>query len=363
MAEPLDDAAIEAIAAAWIAQRDDGLSQDQEREFTAWRAADPRREAAVMRLERTWCSLQRLRDFRPEARAHPDHDVLVRPRRRRPVRLLPWCGALASMTVALVAAVMLFKRDFQPVVERVARTYTTMADGFQRVNLPDGSVVTINGGSELRVVYAADERRVNLLRGEAHFVVAKDPRRPFWVEAGSMTVRAVGTAFNVRLASSEVEVLVTEGRVQVDDTRVETEAIDAEPETAGLVVGLVRGLETVLDAGERLKVALDGLPAPVRAPPVVEKLAPSVVREHLAWQEAWLVFAETPLRDAVDQFNARNGVRLVIEDAALGEMLIGGTFRVENVDGFVRLLEASSDVHADRSSPDRIVLRPVRDER
>jgi transmembrane sensor len=52
--------------------------------------------------------------------------------------------------------------------------------------------------------------------GEAHFFVEKDPQRPFVVNAAGIDVRAVGTAFNVRIDPAAVEVLVTEGRVRVD---------------------------------------------------------------------------------------------------------------------------------------------------
>ncbi|HRJ48303.1 MAG TPA: DUF4880 domain-containing protein, partial [Opitutaceae bacterium] len=68
---------IEATAAAWLAQRDDGLDAAAAAEFELWRRKDPRHEAAVARLETTWHTLQQLRDFRPAARMHPDRDLLA----------------------------------------------------------------------------------------------------------------------------------------------------------------------------------------------------------------------------------------------------------------------------------------------
>ena len=68
------------------------------------------------------------------------------------------------------------------------------AVGYESRALDDGTVVELNGGAEIEVQFTAAERRLRLVRGEAHFQVAKNPLRPFVVEAGGVAVRAVGTA-------------------------------------------------------------------------------------------------------------------------------------------------------------------------
>lgn len=99
-----------------------------------------------------------------------------------------------------------------------AQTYATTAGGYERVTLPDGSVIALNANSRVDVRYSSAERRVSLIGGEAQFNVTKNKQRPFIVGVGGISVRAVGTAFNVRMEPGEVEVLVTEGRVQVERT-------------------------------------------------------------------------------------------------------------------------------------------------
>ena len=69
--------AIEAMAAAWLAQRDEGLTAEEQEDFTRRQQADPRHAAAVVRLEKTWRALQQLREFRPASRVHPDRDLLA----------------------------------------------------------------------------------------------------------------------------------------------------------------------------------------------------------------------------------------------------------------------------------------------
>lgn len=100
---------------------------------------------------------------------------------------------------------------------------------------------------------------------------------------------------------------------------------------------------------------------PVAVPvSVVEKVAPEVIREALAWQGPRLVFSDTPLSEVVAQFNRRNQVQLVLGDAELGSLPVGGSFRVENVEAFVRLLTSDVDITVTREAPDRIILHKAR---
>src|SRR5690606_23127337 len=101
--------------------------------------------------------------------------------------------------------------------------HTTEVGEHRTFSLPDGSTITLNTNSELKVTYDKDFRNIRLLRGEAHFEVARDLDRPFLVYAGNGLVRAVGTAFTVFIHDpKEVEVTVTHGVIEVsaldDDT-------------------------------------------------------------------------------------------------------------------------------------------------
>jgi transmembrane sensor len=344
---PSDDEAIEATAAAWLAQRDDGLTPGDAAEFARWRGSDVRHEHAVLRLEAAWAALQPLRDFRPEARAHPDADLLAG---RAPARVLPW-RTVATTLAAAAALVLAFVgwRMKSRGPEEPAHVYATTVDGYERVTLPDGSLLELNASSEARVHFTPGARRVELRRGEAHFTVAKNPERPFWVEAGGVAVRAVGTAFNVRLGSSDVEVLVTEGKVQVGAVHAEPSGRDdaaaANPNAPAGRCDLV--------ANQRATVSLAAVDA---AAPHVESVDAHALREALAWQGPRLTFLDTPLSVVVSQFNRRNQVQLVLGDPELEALPIGGSFRAENLEAFVRLLERSSDIRVEHAD-NRIVLR------
>ncbi len=323
---PSDREVIEATAAAWLAQRDDRFSSEEAERFNAWRAADRRHEEAVARLERMWSSLQTLRDFRPTAERHPDCDLLHRPTRRR-------VPAFVVAGVACLLTVAAWVHETRP--EPAGQDYATTAGGYQRVTLADGSLAELNSATQLAVTFSDVDRRVELTRGEAHFIVAKDAGRPFVVEADGVVVRALGTSFNLRVGSAQVEVLVTEGRVSV----ARESAAVAE-----------------VAANERVLVPSTGTLHPARLP-VVERLDAAAVREALAWQGLRISFQDTPLAEAVRQFNLRNVVQLELGDTETGTLPIGGSFRVDNVDGFVRLLENGGEIVASRPDATRIVLQ------
>ncbi len=325
-------------AADWVARRDRGLTAAEQDEYLQWLHEDAQRGPMVARHEATLRRMKGLAQWQPILSQETNPDLFA-PRRHRIRRALPVLAAAA------VAVGIFFLRPSPPVP--IARE--TLSNHYLRVNdrqaLADGSIVELRDGSHIEVNFTAAERRVRLTGGEAHFTVAKNPHRPFIVEAGGVAVRAIGTAFNVRLDAATVEVLVTEGRVHVDSdlpANATSPAITVTP----MVVG----------ASQRTVVPLSAAAAAVAKVAIVS-VTPAQVREVLAWQAPRLQFHETPLGEAVAEFNRHNLHHLVIGDPELGAIPIGGTFRVDNVDGFVRLLEVTLGIHGESRSANETVLQ------
>jgi len=316
-------------AAEWVLRHERGLSAAEQDEFSAWLAADPRHGAVFAEGRWGWEELDRLVGLQTSQQAIPDPDLL-KPKRR--TRLL---ALIVPATLAFAAALaVVFFRAGEALNPPMPPTVAPLALIEERV-LPDGSKVKLNRGAELRVEFTATERRVVLVRGEANFDVEKDPARPFVVWANGVAVRAIGTRFNVRLDPASVEVLVTEGRVAVNHP-------DTDP-TAPLHV----------TAGNRTVVSL----APAAPAPQVAVMAPAEIEARLAWQPRLLDFNESLLGEIVAEFNRRNPVRLVIGDEALRELRLSATFRSDNVEGFVRLMESDFGMRAERRLNDEIVLQ------
>lgn len=325
-----DSAELRRAAAHWLALHDRGLTAAEQDEFHTWLAADPRRGEWFARHRAGWQRLDQLSAWRPAHGAEPNADVLAPPA-ARPRR--PWLSPvlLAAAAFAIMAGGAVALRHTGPPAADLA----VVAGGYERRVLDDGSAIELTGDAEIEVHFTPAERRVALRRGEALFTVAKDAARPFVVRAGGVAVRAVGTAFNVRLGAERVEVLVTEGRVQIAPSATHSAA-------------------PIVAAGERALVLL----APGGAARVAPAAATDLARLR-AWQPQLLDFAGTPLAEVIAELNRRNRVQLVLADPALGRLPIAASIRSDNLEGFARLLAASARLRAEPQGDYRIVLRAV----
>lgn len=275
-------------------------------------------------------------------RAHAADELLcevklqVSRRRRR-----QWLATTAVAAVVLtgVSLWLLPPAGKLPVAPPVA-TATTIRPEQQR--LPDGSVVELKGDAEIIVDFDGPLRRVVLRRGEAYFAVAKNPHRAFVVEAGGVSVRAVGTAFTVQFDRRQVEVLVTEGQVAVSPP-------SGPPAVGTRDVSPVA--PTLIGAGNRCVVEAD-------TKPKIQPVLPAELNERLGWRVAQLEFSGTPLAEVVALMNEHNprGVRFVIGHPALNRIRLSGFLLASNDAGLVGLLEAQFGVQAERSG-DTITLR------
>lgn len=330
---PIDET-IQAAAAEWMARRDRCLSAAEQDGYLQWLAENPEHARAIARLECAWNYMDRLEQWRPAHSASPNPDLLAKSGGRRRWFLTGALAAAASIALAFV---------WQPfgvdAPVEVATPSARLVRNSEVRNLADGSSVELHRGSDIAVDFTGAERKVRLLAGEAHFTVAKNLERPFVVDANGVNVRALGTAFNVKLQPDSVQVLVTEGTVRVDQP-----AISPQPVIAALTVG------------ESTTVRFD---AP-SATPQVAKVDAGQIERALAWQGLRIVFDDSPLAVALDNFNRYSGgprIDIAHGSAELAQMKIGGSFRADNVEGFVRLLETGFGVTVERTTTGRILLR------
>ena len=341
------DSMLGEAAAEWLCEREEGFKPDRAKAFVEWCDRDPRHAEAVARVELTFALLDEMPSVREPLMARlasprSSSQETVPPARRRRILRFPRLAWAAGVAAALVLGAVTWRSIV--VREPVGGHYVTNAAAQRSMVLPDGSLMDLNVGSDAVVQFTSAERRVLLNRGEALFEVAHDARRPFVVNAGSLTVRAVGTTFNVRLADEEVGVLVVEGKVKLE--RDSPRAPSASPVESPL-----------LAAGERAElVRVASVDSTFR----IEKLDDQSIRALLTWENSLTDFVDVPLRDVVARFNRRNETQLVVDDAELGDRKIGGLIDLNQVDAFARLLEQDGDIVAERRSGREIVLRRAR---
>lgn len=346
MVDPVHDSThldqIEQEAFAWVQREADGLTPALSTARDAWLQSDARHREAYQLYKGSWNRFAPLADLvtatvsKLEPTVAPT-DLPVLPSRHDWLHLLQRALPYAAVAACLAVSVAVWSRrdrDSAPPVPASAPLPALVA---QQI-LSDGTQVELNRGTDIAVEFSETERYVRLIRGEAFFQVATHPGRPFIVEAGGVQIRAVGTEFNVRLDSTAVNVVVTEGKVQVQGSR-----IYAEPASQGApFVGI----------GQKAVVSLTAA-----AMPTVVTLAPAQLEAELLWQPKLLDFDDAALREIVAEFNRRNPVRLVIADAATGNRRMTASFRSDNVEGFVRLLESDFGLRGEHIGERDILLK------
>ena len=344
---------IEQAAAAWLVRRDrEEWNNADQAKLHAWLSASTAHRVAFIRLQAAWQQADRLKALaagttkngtllpghRP-GRLQPakseaplsrhenlDGGVVARHNRRPRVPVPRMLGASVA-AVCLAAAIVVGWIAWS----HQGTSYRTAIGGISAISMKDGSTVTLNTNSDIRVALNETERRVDLERGEAFFEVAKDPNRPFIVRIGDQRVIAVGTKFSVRREPNHVRVIVTEGRVRVEHSEPHQPADAALISAGGVAVAGAAGV-------------------------LVQDKSLSDAEERLSWRQGIVVFRETLLSDAVAEFNRYNTRQIYIEDPALGSMRIGGHFRTHNAEGFVRLLAEAFPIRVE-DNESRIVLR------
>jgi transmembrane sensor len=340
--------AIEAEAARWFTRLQAAeLPLDETIEWQRWMALDPRHAEAFQRLEETWHAfsvLPRPALLTRETMEPDSYDGSVsisewnEQKRRSSAHRRSFVFAMAASVVVVMVGIGAVWSQRSTGVE----VLETRVGENRTVTLADGSRLSMGGRTRVEVKLGSARREVTLARGEALFGVAKDATRPFSVRAGSATVTAVGTEFNVRRSEDQVTVSVLEGRVMVQPMR----AIVPVPWLEEVTPVVTRGDSKPLDAGHRTMVDRTGMGATAQLPDM------SVAT---AWQLGRLAFEDESLRYVVDVVNRYSGKPIVIGDAEIEDVRVSGTVVGDHIDGWVASLDTAFGIRAVQE-PDRIVL-------
>lgn len=207
--------------------------------------------------------------------------------------------------------------------------YHTAVGELSTVGLPDGSVVTLNTDSAIRIDFTGQQRRVWLERGEAFFDVAKDENRIFSINTGEKTIRVIGTKFNVRKSNAILKVSVTEGLVAIQPSALpSSEQIDFEE------------AETLLPAGS--VGAFSGTSE------VITRVTSKEVLANQQWRQGIFRFKNEPLANVITEFNRYRMKKITLQNRDLGKLKISGVFKLKDGDSILSALEAALPVEIDR---------------
>lgn len=300
-------------ASLWVVKLDRELYSAEVAELRVWLQQSELHRDALFELAGLWddlCVLNQLSSLFPFDPASVGH----RPRSRRNQLI----GFAASVVLCITAGLWFLAqdqaglKDTKSVASMIQQHRTAVGEN-RVVTLRDGTSVHLNTNTSIQVFYDREQRLVELEHGEARFSVAKDPERPFIVQAGDSSVRALGTIFNVEISNDVVEVLVTEGKVLV--SREELPVAE----------------QVVISPGQWTKVDHDGVKAALNLPL-------EVVQKELAWRDGMLIFRGESLSEAVLEIGRYTDTTLKVADQRAGDLKIAGFFKAGDVDGLLSSL-------------------------
>ena len=259
-----------------------------------------------------------------------------------------WMGRAAGLlvAVAIVAGAIV---PISPPAEE-SDLYATVTGQQSSIPLPDGSLVTLNTRSMMRIAYSDEYRDVHLGDGEALFDVVQDTRRPFRVITEHAVIEAVGTQFNVRKGIGGVTVTVVEGMV------------DVLPKAGGARAEvLVDGQPNARHASQPVRLEV-GQQAQVKSGVVEPVVADASVEKATAWRQHRLVFESSPLKHVIEEFNRYNDPPTVIADKELESLPISGVFRSIDRDSFLQFLSQMQLAEHSTRDDGTVVLRGMSDD-
>lgn len=275
--------------------------------FEAWLSADPRNLADYEDVKRLLQETRGLRSqFVGELNLIPPTPAVRRKRRASN----GWtfgalAGVLAASVLAVVAVPTLWTRSVDPLAG--ATTYSTAIGEIRDVTLADGSVVTLDTATTLRVKIGGPVRRLSLDKGGAYFAVARDKVHPFQVALADRQVVVTGTHFATSLRDGRARVELLEGSVEIVQPRASTPSV-------------------LLAPGDRVSYPVGG----------------SILRETqvdpataAAWRQRRLVFQDAALSEVLAELGRYTDERIYLADPALGRKRVTAMLPLEGRDSVI----------------------------
>lgn len=332
---------IEKQAADWLAAIDRGLSEYEKNALDEWLAESLINGETLVHFAAYWDKMDMLSAVAKVLPLDPNNKTLELNRamliggccqRNLKPRLMHGVSLASVIILAVGVLLSVFASDtFRADSAEVyySAVYQTAVGDQSTVTMPDGSALTLNTATEVRVNFSDSRREVELVRGEAFFDVAKNQHIPFVVVVGDDVVTAVGTAFNIeRRGVSGFDVLVTEGVVKVEqqsDASVANKVLD-QP------AAIERVQPVFLAIGEQLSIS-----------PSVDETVQTrdleAIDVELAWRRGMLIFEGDSLESALAEISRYTSLTLVIEDSTIKDVEVGGYFKAGDMDELLIALD------------------------
>lgn len=356
-------------ASAWFVDfRVGDVALERRAEFDLWLRQSPEHIRAYLEIAGAYHDLSALSS---EQVAELSERISLAPDGQNIVRLAPktsadvtttrapqsrrWISASIAAAAAAVGVAVWIAFPKYP-------SYSTGVGEGRTVTMADGSTITLNSLTRIRVRYTKTERLIDLLSGQAYFRVLANANRPFIVHSGFAVVKDVGTQFDVDHSTTSTTVTVVEGQIVLYSakqapTMLGTEqdpGLELSPDGASDVAG-TRANGSATPPQPRASASSPGILLAAGEQAVVSEHEIST-RDHAnigaatAWLKHNFIFNGSHLRDVVDQFNRYNARQIVIDSVALDDFRISGVYSSTDPDSFLLFLRAQPGIEVTQAN-------------
>jgi len=325
---------VEQEAAQWfLAMQQPDISHNEKKKFTDWLKADANNQSEYFRLRKIWQAL-------PTALAQSSIPKSTIPKSTtaktttakttlattlaQPITQAESIDALTPAakqkntnlfrlwhfaTAACLCLALLITQPWSMSV--TAEHYANQAGKTKLINLNDGSTIKLNNDSKIIVEYSNKQRRINLVKGEAYFTVAKAANRPFIVKHNNYQFTALGTEFLLRAAKS-LKLIVTEHSVAVSDENGRNIIIE---QASGIEIG----------TGTRQGNSW-------------QALSKDNIAQLLSWRKQQLSFNQRPLKEVLIELERYLPGNIHLSDASLANEPVTGIFNLDKPEDILKLI-------------------------
>ncbi|QPK65110.1 FecR domain-containing protein [Methylomonas sp. LL1] len=222
----------------------------------------------------------------------------------------PWFTVSLAIAATWLFAALLVMPDHSHPWADLLSDYHTETGEIREIRLADGSQLLLNTNSAVSVNFDDSTRRITLHHGQVRFTVAKDASRPFEVAVDDLTVRALGTVFEVyNLSPDESGVIVQE------------HAVSARIDKAEQFPPQFRDVK--VEQGHRLRH---------RVGTALQQPEPVGLEQTSAWQDHRLVVNDRPLGELVTELNRYRSGRIFVAGNDLQQLRVSGVFSLDHPD-------------------------------
>ena len=328
-------------ASEWLAKLVSGNLTDKDKErLQYWLSESPSRAETLLKLSDTWDELS---DLSQLSTLLPLDDW-SNPRKSRGLidNWLPKFPDFSVVSIVVLFAMTFAYFAFNSMTEfdnDNALVYMTDVGEREIITLPDGTIAKINTNSKIKILFDNNSttRIVSLIKGEVYFDVVSDENRPFIVMAGDKRVKALGTAFNLFFQENTLEVIVTEGIVEVLVGQLKSKGVltnSLSKNTNVSKINLTQGHSTVIENS-------------IRPVDIMDK---KVIDKKLLWQHGKLYFEGESLIDVLAIVSRYTNYDFVFLDEKAKEVSIGGYYNIDDIDGLLTTLKRNFIVNMSKNS-------------